>query len=91
MNTSYKAWHILLEDEEDALYIKEQLQSGESFQSLAREYSECESGAKGGDLGRFSSGVMDAAFERALYHLEVGEISAPVRTKYGYHIIKRVE
>ena len=83
----YKAKHILLEDEEDALEIRESLLNGESFESLASEYSECESAKRGGALGRFQSGTMLPEFERALYHLEVNELSVPVKTKFGYHLI----
>jgi parvulin-like peptidyl-prolyl isomerase len=86
----YNARHILLEDEEDALEILEMLKKGDSFEDLAKEYSECETGAKGGILGRFDSGSMVAEFEKALYHLKEGEISRPVKTKFGYHIIQRL-
>lgn len=87
----YRAKHILLEDQDDTDYILEQLDAGVSFEELATEFSECDSGQKGGDLGRFASGAMAAEFERALYHMQVGEIKARVKTKYGYHIIKRLE
>jgi parvulin-like peptidyl-prolyl isomerase len=87
----YKAKHILLEDKEDAEYVLELLTSGKSFEALAKEYSECDTGKSGGDLGRFSSGTMDAKFERALYHLELNKVSKPVETKFGYHIIVRLE
>ena len=86
---NYKARHILLEDLEDAEYVLGKLNEGEDFAKLAKEYSECESSERGGDLGTFGSGIMDAAFERALYHMKPGEISKPVQTKYGYHIIER--
>ena len=86
----YHAKHILLEDLEDAHYIRDKIQNGESFEELAKEYSECDSGENGGDLGKFSSGVMDAEFEKALYHLSPGELSSPVKTKYGYHLILRI-
>ena len=89
MQNSYKASHILLSDKEDAEYILEKLEAGESFEDLAKEFSECDSAVKGGDLGVFSSGTMDAAFEKALYHMKTGDISSPVVTKYGYHIIKK--
>ena len=87
----YKAKHILLEEIEDADYILEQLATGISFETLAKEYSECDTGKNGGDLGRFSSGTMDAQFERALYHLEINKVSKPIKTKFGYHIIIRLE
>ncbi len=89
--TSYRARHILLEDIEDAEDVLEKLANGESFEQLAREVSECESGANGGDLGVFYTGDMVPEFERALYHMEVGEVSKPVKSKYGYHIIEKLE
>ena len=90
MRQFYRAKHILLEDEEDALEMLSLLENGETFEDLAREYSECDSAQKGGDLGRFATGTMVAEFERALYNLQEGEVSKPVQTKYGFHIIKRL-
>jgi parvulin-like peptidyl-prolyl isomerase len=91
MSVYYSARHILLEDQEDAEDILRYIQKGETFEDMAKEYSECETGAKGGDLGTFTSGVMDPEFEKALYHLKIGEISKPVKTKFGYHLIKRLK
>lgn len=90
MNSFYKAKHILIEEEDDLSYIMDELNQGRPFEELAKEYSECESAAKGGDLGRFPSGSMDAEFERALYHMQVGEVKSGVKTKFGYHIIWRL-
>ncbi len=86
----YKAKHILISEEDDIEYLKDQMDAGANFEDLAREFSECESSEKGGDLGSFSSGTMVPEFERALYHMEPGEIKYGVRTKYGFHIILRV-
>ncbi len=91
MRVYYRARHILLEDLEDAEDILGYIQKGETFEDMAKEYSECETGAKGGDLGTFPSGTMTPEFEKALYHLEIGEISKPVKTKFGYHLIKRLK
>lgn len=91
MRQYYRARHILLEDEEDAFEILELLNSGNDFSILAKEYSECDTANKGGELGKFSSGSMIAEFERALYHMKIGEVSKPVKTKFGYHIIERLE
>jgi len=91
MTTYYRAKHILLEDEDDTDYILEQLDAGVSFEKLAQEFSSCESASKGGDLGRFPSGTMVAEFERALYHMKVGEMSSRVKTKYGAHIILKLQ
>tara|TARA_Y100000385_G_C12803621_1_gene512966 strand:+ start:147 stop:425 length:279 start_codon:yes stop_codon:yes gene_type:complete len=91
MQKFYRARHILLEDEEDAFEILSYLKNGQKFEDLAKEYSECESSQKGGSLGRFPSGTMLPEFEMALYHMKEGETSAPVKTKYGFHIIQRLE
>lgn len=87
----YRARHILVEYKEDALYILRQLKDGVDFAKLAKEYSECSSSEDGGNLGKFSSGMMVAEFERGLYQLKPGEVSEPIRTKFGYHIIERQE
>ena len=87
----YRARHILLEDREDAEYILEKLSAGEKFEDLARDMSECSSAAKGGDLGRFSSGQMNPDFEKALFHLKEDETSDPIETEFGFHIIERLK
>ncbi|MGX1900440.1 foldase protein PrsA [Thermolongibacillus altinsuensis] len=84
-----KASHILVDDEKTAREIKEKLEKGEDFAKLAKEYSkDAGSAANGGDLGWFGPGKMVKEFEDAAYSLKVGEISDPVKTDYGYHIIK---
>lgn len=70
--------------------VLERLEKGESFANLARELSvDRGSGKKGGDLGLFGRGLMVKAFEDAAFKLNKGEISQPVKTEFGYHIIKR--
>lgn len=84
-----KASHILVETEEKAKEIKEKLANGEDFSELAKENStDTGSKEKGGDLGFFGTGVMAREFEEAAFTLDLGEISAPVKTEFGYHIIK---
>jgi peptidyl-prolyl cis-trans isomerase C len=90
MRQYYRAKHILLEDEEDALEILECISRGEDFESLAKKFSECDSANDGGHLGRFATGTMDPEFERALYNMEEGELKGPVKTKFGYHIIVKL-
>lgn len=87
----YKAKHILISEEDDIEYIKEQIDSGKSFEDMAKEFSECDTASNGGDLGTFSSGTMVAEFEKALYFMQVGEIKYGVKTKFGYHIIHRIK
>lgn len=83
-----KASHILVEDLEEAKKIKSELDDGADFADLAQEYSSCPSKDRGGDLGFFGKGAMVKEFEDAAFAMEVGEISEPVKTQFGYHIIK---
>ncbi|MBE7094268.1 peptidylprolyl isomerase PrsA [Bacillus cereus] len=84
-----KASHILVSDENEAKEIKKKLDAGASFEELAKQESQdLLSKEKGGDLGYFSSGRMAPEFETAAYKLKVGQISNPVKSPNGYHIIK---
>ncbi len=83
--------HILLKTETEAKAILERIKKGEKFSSIATNVSLCPSGKKGGDLGKFGRGQMVKEFENAAFALQKGEISAIVKTKFGYHIIKRLE
>jgi len=83
--------HILVKTEQEAKAILEHLSKGEKFAIVAREVSLCPSGKKGGDLGTFGRGKMVKEFETAAFALQKGQISAIVKTKFGYHIIKRLE
>jgi len=87
-----KASHILVETEEKANEIKKKLAEGQDFAQLAKENStDTQNKDKGGDLGFFGSGDMVKEFEDTAFALKVGEISAPVKTEFGYHIIKVTE
>ncbi|HDR7641375.1 MULTISPECIES: peptidylprolyl isomerase PrsA [Bacillus cereus group] len=84
-----KASHILVKDEATAKKVKEELGQGKSFEELAKQYSEdTGSKEKGGDLGFFGHGKMVKEFEDAAYKLKKDEVSEPVKTQFGYHIIK---
>jgi peptidyl-prolyl cis-trans isomerase C len=86
-----KCSHILIKKQSEAIAILERLKKGESFANLAKELSIDKGTAKrGGDLGLFGRGMMVKRFEEAAFKLKKGEISPePVKTEFGYHIIKR--
>ncbi|HCH00358.1 MAG TPA: peptidylprolyl isomerase [Vibrio sp.] len=79
--------HILVKHESQAKDILQQLKKGAKFQALAKKYSTCPSGKKGGDLGEFPKGAMVPAFDKVCFN---GELITPhlVKTKFGWHIIK---
>ena len=81
------ARHILVATEAEAKEVAERLKKGEDFATVAKEKSK-DTGAEGGDLGFFARGQMLKPFEDAAFALEVGQISEPVQTQFGWHIIK---
>lgn len=84
-----KASHILVATIEEADEVLSKLNSGESFEDLAKEFSlDTSNAGNGGDLGYFGKGVMVQPFEDVAFRLAVGEVSEPVETTFGYHIIK---
>jgi peptidyl-prolyl cis-trans isomerase C len=83
--------HILVKTELEAKTILDQINKGASFTKIAAEKSMCPSGKKGGDLGEFGRGRMVREFEVAAFALQKGQISQPVKTEFGWHIIKRLE
>ena len=85
---SVSAKHILVDSKEKAEEIKNKIDQGLAFEEAAKEFSSCPSSAQGGDLGVFTRGKMVPEFENAAFALEIGEISKPVETQFGYHIIK---
>ena len=87
--TEYNAAHILVETEAEAQAIVEELAGGADFATIARERSQDPgSGAQGGDLGWFGTGMMVQPFEEAVVALEPGAVSAPVETQFGWHVIR---
>ena len=85
------AAHILVKTEQEANSILFDLKRGASFEEMAKKHSICPSRSKGGDLGWFGKGQMVKEFETAAFSLPVGELSKPVKTQFGYHIIKVLE
>ena len=91
MGDKIKCYHILVKKQSEALEILEKLKKGEGFANLAKEFSiDKGSGKKGGDLGFFGRGMMVKSFEDADLKIKKGEVTPePVKTQFGYHIIKR--
>ncbi|EJS54988.1 peptidylprolyl isomerase [Bacillus cereus] len=84
-----KVSHILVKDEKTAKEVKEKINNGEDFTTLAKQYSE-DTGSKeqGGEIAGFAPGQTVKEFEEAAYKLDAGQVSEPIKTSYGYHIIK---
>ncbi|KAB3531149.1 peptidylprolyl isomerase [Alkaliphilus serpentinus] len=85
---SLRGRHILVEGEESALKVIDEIKGGLSFEEAANKYSKCPSNANGGDLGYFTKGRMVPEFEAAAFDLKLNELSQPVKTQFGYHIIE---
>ena len=87
-STNYTASHILVEDENKANDIYEEIQNGLDFSEAAKKYSLDPSGSNGGSLGKFPKSVMVKEFQYGLEKLQPGQISKPVKSQFGFHIIK---
>jgi parvulin-like peptidyl-prolyl isomerase len=83
--------HILVKTETEAKAVLERLNKGEKFANVAKEVSLCPSKKNGGDLGTFGRGKMVKEFETAAFALDKGQTSEIVKTKFGCHIVKRLE
>jgi len=84
-----RASHILVPTLNEAVSLHEQITAGADFAQLAQQNSKCPSGRNGGDLGEFGRGMMVKPFEDAAFGLNVGDLSNPVQTQFGYHLVKR--
>ena len=87
----FHALHIMVNTEERAREIKEELEQGADFSSLAQKYSKAPSAVIGGDLGYFNRGDFDAKIESVIVALDMNEVSDIIETAHGYNIFKRVE
>jgi peptidyl-prolyl cis-trans isomerase C len=87
--SNVSAKHILVQQSYEMDDVLKKLNEGVSFEDLAAKFSLCPSGKRGGDLGSFSKGQMVPEFEEAAFGLDVGGVSEPVKTQFGYHLIYR--
>ena len=91
MSNKIKCAHILVKKQNEAITVLDRIKNGEKFGKIAKELSlDSGSAKRDGNLGYFSKGKMVKEFESAAFNLQVGQISEPIKTQYGYHIIKRV-
>ena len=89
MRKEVRASHILVKTKEEAENLLSDIKSGKDFAQIASEVSLCPSGRDGGDLGFFGHGVMVKPFDEAAFALsEIGDVSEPVQTQFGWHLIK---
>jgi peptidyl-prolyl cis-trans isomerase C len=88
LGNEFNASHILVETEESALNIIAKAKEGTDFSNLAKEFSTGPSGPSGGQLGWFGPGMMVPPFEEAVVIMEKGQVSGPVKTNFGWHVIK---
>ena len=88
LGSEFNASHILVETEESALNIITRAKEGADFGELAKEFSTGPSGPGGGQLGWFGTGMMVPPFEEAVATMEKGQVSGPVKTNFGWHVIK---
>jgi len=85
------AAHILVKDESQAKGLMQEITSGGDFGPLAKKFSDCPSGKKGGDLGWFGRNEMVPEFEKAAFGARKGDVVGPVKTQFGYHLIKVID
>ena len=89
--TEVHALHILTKTKNQSKAIIMRADNGESFKALAKKYSLCPSGKQGGDLGWFGHGQMVPEFEKAAFETPKGEMSDPIKTDFGWHVIKVID
>jgi peptidyl-prolyl cis-trans isomerase C len=82
-----QARHILVATESEADELKTKIEGGEDFGELAKAHSQCPSGARGGDLGEFSPGMMVKEFDEVVFSAPVNAVQGPVKTQFGFHLI----
>jgi peptidyl-prolyl cis-trans isomerase C len=88
MASQVRASHILVKTEDEATRILKRIADGEDFVAVAKRFSSCPSRKNGGDLGWFGKGMMAPEFEQAAFAADAGKVVGPVKTQFGYHVIK---
>jgi len=86
-----RAEHILVKTKQEATELINKIENGQSFEDLAKIHSLCPSGKNGGDLGYFGKGQMVPEFENPAFNMAIEEISEPIQTQFGWHIIKVID
>lgn len=84
------ARHILVKTKQEAQKLKQQLEQGADFATLARKHSLCPSKKQGGNLGEFRPGQMVKAFDNVVFKLPVLTVHGPIKTKFGFHLIETI-
>jgi len=82
------ARHILVDDEQQCIELKDQIANGTDFGEVAKQHSKCPSGASGGDLGEFGPGMMVKEFDEVVFSAPINEVQGPVKTQFGYHLLE---
>lgn len=82
------ARHILVASQEECQKLKDEIANGSDFAELAKKHSKCPSGGRGGDLGSFGPGQMVPEFDRVVFSAAVGDVSDPVKTQFGWHLVE---
>lgn len=85
--TEVRASHLLVDTKEEVEALRKEILDGADFAEVAKRVSKCPSGAKGGDLGFFGKGRMVPEFEQAAFVLPVGQVSEPIKTQFGWHLL----
>jgi peptidyl-prolyl cis-trans isomerase C len=82
------ARHILVATEAECVKLKGEIEGGKDFAQIARQYSKCPSGKRGGELGEFFRGQMVPEFDQVVFEKELGKVHGPVKTQFGYHLVE---
>ena len=82
------ARHILVATEAECVKLKSEIEGGKDFAEVAKKYSKCPSGRRGGELGEFGPGQMVPEFDRVVFKEVVGKVHGPVKTQFGFHLVE---